>query len=144
MQIAEVRDELLRALAERLDAALADPHLGVSKAGPAQRVVVDLSSPNLAKEMHVGHLRSTIIGDAVARVLEFLGGLDYGIDFEPIRKAIAFLESEQEAALAEMGAADLANDRRAELGRRITAIETELAGHMADWEQWNLEIEEGI
>lgn len=62
-----------QALASRLDAALADAKLGVHKAGTAQKVVVDLSAPNLAKEMHVGHLRSTIIGDAVARVLEFLG-----------------------------------------------------------------------
>ncbi|WP_422418006.1 arginine--tRNA ligase [Pseudomonas sp. GZD-222] len=62
-----------QALAARLDAALADAKLGVSKAGPQQKVVVDLSAPNLAKEMHVGHLRSTIIGDAVSRVLEFLG-----------------------------------------------------------------------
>ncbi|MFA7891746.1 arginine--tRNA ligase [Pseudomonas putida] len=61
------------ALAARLDAALDDPRLGARKAGPAQTVVVDLSAPNLAKEMHVGHLRSTIIGDSVARVLEFLG-----------------------------------------------------------------------
>ncbi|MEE1865664.1 MULTISPECIES: arginine--tRNA ligase [Pseudomonas] len=62
-----------QALAARLDAALADSKLGVRKAGPQQKVVVDLSAPNLAKEMHVGHLRSTIIGDAVSRVLEFLG-----------------------------------------------------------------------
>ncbi|MEG1041615.1 arginine--tRNA ligase [Pseudomonas sp. NUPR-001] len=62
-----------QALAARLDAALADAKLGVKKAGPQQKVVVDLSAPNLAKEMHVGHLRSTIIGDAVSRVLEFLG-----------------------------------------------------------------------
>ena len=51
----------------RLDAPL------LEKAAAPQRVVVDYSCPNLAKEMHVGHLRSTIIGDAMARVLEALG-----------------------------------------------------------------------
>ncbi|SDJ26242.1 arginyl-tRNA synthetase [Pseudomonas delhiensis] len=94
-------------LAASLDAALRDDHLGVRKAGPAQRVAVDLSSPNLAKEMHVGHLRSTIIGDAVARVLEFLGDTvirqnhvgDWGTQFGML---LAYLEEQPVDAQAEL------------------------------------------
>lgn len=59
-------------LAACLPVILDDPMLGVQPP-PQQRVIVDFSSPNTAKEMHVGHLRSTIIGDCLARVLEFLG-----------------------------------------------------------------------
>lgn len=53
--------------------ALQHERLGVKTVSDAQTIVVDYSGPNLAKEMHVGHLRSTIIGDAVARVLAFQG-----------------------------------------------------------------------
>ena len=95
------------ALAQRLEAALADDKLAVRKSSPAQRVVVDLSSPNLAKEMHVGHLRSTIIGDGVARVLEFLGDTvirqnhvgDWGTQFGML---LAYLEENPAAAESEL------------------------------------------
>ena len=52
---------------------LDDPRLGTPAADPPQRIVVEYSSPNVAKEMHVGHLRTTIIGDALARILDFAG-----------------------------------------------------------------------
>src|SRR5260370_39079651 len=60
-------------IAAQATAQLGDPRLGVPVADPAQRVVVDYSGPNVAKELHVGHLRATVVGDAVVRVLEFLG-----------------------------------------------------------------------
>lgn len=61
------------ALTSQLEAALADDNLGIKTAEQPQNIVVDYSAPNLAKEMHVGHLRSAIIGDSVVRTLEFLG-----------------------------------------------------------------------
>ena len=60
-------------IAGQATAALADPRVGVPLADPGQKVVVDYSSPNVSKEMHVGHLRTTVVGDAVVRVLEHLG-----------------------------------------------------------------------
>ncbi|CDM96126.1 arginine--tRNA ligase [Arthrospira sp. O9.13F] len=60
-------------LETQLNAKLTDPRLGIAPNGNPQNVIVDFSSPNIAKEMHVGHLRSTIIGDCIARILEFEG-----------------------------------------------------------------------
>lgn len=60
-------------LESQIKALQGDQRLGVQLAKHPQRVIVDFSSPNIAKEMHVGHLRSTIIGDSIARVLEFMG-----------------------------------------------------------------------
>jgi arginyl-tRNA synthetase len=62
-------DWIARATAE----ILADPRLGVPVTAEPKTVIVEYSSPNIAKEMHVGHLRSTIVGDAIARVTEFTG-----------------------------------------------------------------------
>ncbi len=60
-------------LGEAATAQLRDPRLGVETTAQPQHVVVDYSAPNVAKEMHVGHLRTTIVGDAFVRVLERLG-----------------------------------------------------------------------
>lgn len=59
-------------LTQTIESVATDPHLGVAQRTP-RTVVVDYSAPNVAKEMHVGHLRSTVIGDAVVRVLEAQG-----------------------------------------------------------------------
>ena len=65
-----LRDDWIAGQASRM---LGDPRLGLEPAGAPQTVVVEYSSPNVAKEMHVGHLRTTIVGDAIASVLEFAG-----------------------------------------------------------------------
>lgn len=60
-------------LESSLSSLLNDPRLGIHLSSPKKRIIIDFSSPNTAKELHVGHLRSSIIGDAIARLFEFLG-----------------------------------------------------------------------
>ncbi|ENJ6043460.1 arginine--tRNA ligase [Salmonella enterica] len=98
-------------LAEQVQQALASDRLGVSQP-TSQTIVVDYSAPNVAKEMHVGHLRSTIIGDAAVRTLEFLGHHviranhvgDWGTQFGML---IAWLEKQQQENAGDMALADL-------------------------------------
>ncbi|WP_410500243.1 arginine--tRNA ligase [Chitinibacter sp. S2-10] len=100
-------------LAQRLDAARADDALGIAKPA-SQKVMVEYSSPNLAKEMHVGHLRSTIIGDAIARVLSFAGHDvqrcnhvgDWGTQFGML---VAYLVETRKSGDADLELADLEN-----------------------------------
>jgi len=99
-------------LETQLSTTLADTRLGVARMNKPQRVIVDFSSPNIAKEMHVGHLRSTIIGDAIARVLEFQGHDvlrlnhvgDWGTQFGML---ITYLREAAPAALITADAVDL-------------------------------------
>ncbi|ECC3351595.1 arginine--tRNA ligase [Salmonella enterica subsp. enterica] len=98
-------------LAEQVQQALISDRLGVSQP-TRQTIVVDYSAPNVAKEMHVGHLRSTIIGDAAVRTLEFLGHHviranhvgDWGTQFGML---IAWLEKQQQENAGDMALADL-------------------------------------
>ncbi|HBW1669050.1 arginine--tRNA ligase [Klebsiella quasipneumoniae] len=98
-------------LADNINRALQSERLGVATP-QVQTIVVDYSAPNVAKEMHVGHLRSTIIGDASVRTLEFLGHKviranhvgDWGTQFGML---IAYLEKQQQENAGEMALADL-------------------------------------
>jgi arginyl-tRNA synthetase len=98
-------------LAAQVDRVVDAPRLGVSPVEP-QTIVIDYSAPNVAKEMHVGHVRSTIIGDAAVRTLSFLGHNviranhvgDWGTQFGML---IAYLEKQQNEAHEEIALSDL-------------------------------------
>ncbi|WP_413482472.1 arginine--tRNA ligase [Morganella psychrotolerans] len=98
-------------LSAQLEVALADEKLGLTPVEP-MTIAIDYSAPNVAKQMHVGHLRSTIIGDAAARTQEYLGHNvircnhvgDWGTQFGML---IAYLEKMQNEDAADMALADL-------------------------------------
>jgi len=93
-------------LSKEISQVALDPRLGVPLSAKTERVVIDFSSPNVAKELHVGHLRSTIIGESLARLLEFLGHAvlrlnhigDWGTQFGML---IAYLKEDHPEALSD-------------------------------------------
>ncbi|WP_406547157.1 arginine--tRNA ligase [Succinimonas sp.] len=99
-------------LENQVNSLLKDPLLGVKPARTPETVVIDYSSPNVAKEMAVHHIRSTVIGDAVARILEFLGNRviranhigDWGTQFGML---IACLEKKEQEHASSLELADL-------------------------------------
>ncbi len=101
-------------IAGHIETAFASERAGVASVEAPQTIVIDYSAPNVAKEMHVGHLRSTIIGDAAVRTLSFLGHHviranhvgDWGTQFGML---IAYLEKQQNENAGDMALADLEN-----------------------------------
>ncbi|WP_344864513.1 arginine--tRNA ligase [Planomonospora alba] len=99
-------------IAGRAAESLADPRSGVGHTTPPQTVVIDYSAPNASKEMHVGHLRTTIVGDALARMLEHLGNRvirqnhigDWGTPFGMLIEHL--LDIGEQAALARLEAGE--------------------------------------
>lgn len=142
-------------LTEALGRLRDEPKLGIKPPSAPQTVVADYSSPNLAKEMHVGHLRSTIIGDAVARTVEFLGHTvirqnhvgDWGTQFGML---LAYLEDQPESTNVSEQLADLEEfyrqaklrfDKDENFAKRardlVVALQSGDAHCLTLWEQFN-------
>jgi len=99
-------------LAKKLSSLLSDPRLGVPPLKNPQHIIVEFSSPNVAKQLHVGHIRSTIIGDSLARLFEFLGHrvtrLNHVGDWgTPFGMLIAYLKMHHNDVLARQRKASL-------------------------------------
>lgn len=100
-------------IGEQAHEQLTDDRLGVPRAESPQRVVVDYSAPNVAKEMHVGHLRTTVVGDALVRVLEHLGHRviranhigDWGTNFGMLLEHL--VDVGEETAYAQLAAGEI-------------------------------------
>ena len=134
-----------RALLAQVTARLDNDRLGVAEPEAGRVTVVDYSQPNIAKQMHVGHLRSTVIGDALVRVLEHLGGTvlrqnhigDWGTQFGMLIQFIdenadgaGDLDATYRAARARFETdAEFADRSR----RRVVALQSGDAGSVATW-----------
>jgi arginyl-tRNA synthetase len=102
-------------IAEATASLAADDRLGIPSAPARERIVVDYSAPNVAKEMHVGHLRGTVLGDALCRILSFVGHEvirenhigDWGTPFGMLIEHL--LDVGEEAAVGELSVGDLTN-----------------------------------
>ena len=125
------------ALVAELEHTLADPRCGAARTARPQRIVIDYSSPNLAKDLHVGTMRSTVIGDSIARVLEFLGHDvlrqnhygDWGANFGVL---VAMIKQEYGSGLEELKAAPLeAVEELYTRGSRLKADNEEFAARAA-------------
>ena len=125
------------ALLSELARTLADPRCGVERTARPQRIVVDYSSPNLAKDLHVGTMRSTVIGDSIARVLEFLGHEvlrqnhygDWGANFGVL---VAMIKQEYGSGLDELKTAPLETvEELYARGSRLKADNPEFAARAA-------------
>ena len=125
------------ALLSELARTLADPRCGVERTARPQRIVVDYSSPNLAKDLHVGTMRSTVIGDSIARVLEFLGHEvlrqnhygDWGANFGVL---VAMIKQEYGSGLDELETAPLETvEELYAKGSRLKADNPEFAARAA-------------
>jgi len=100
-------------LSRELSQVAVDPHLGVRRASTIQIVTIDYSAPNVAKEMHVGHLRSTVIGDALVRMLTAVGHTvirenhigDWGTPFGMLIEHL--IDLGEDTAAHELGVGDL-------------------------------------
>lgn len=150
-------------LLENVAARLADERVGVGTARDGERVVIDYSAPNVAKEMHVGHLRSTIIGDTLTRVFGHLGATvvrqnhvgDWGTQFGMLIQyldehpeaqwrgegAVSALDALYKAARKEFDADAAFADRARE---RVVALQAGDEATLASWRELVAESEKSF
>jgi arginyl-tRNA synthetase len=147
-------------LDSQLRAMLADSRLGLGVHHPSNKVVIDYSAPNVAKEMHVGHLRSTVIGDALARMNRFSGNEvvarnhvgDWGTPFGMLIEHLVDLGEDEAMASLSIGDLDSfyrsarskfdADDSFKERSRaRVVALQ---AGDAETRRLWNILVDESV